>query len=149
MLYRFTLDVCASRENAKVPNYFGLDRGIDALQQTWTGTCWMNPPYGRDVGQWVRKAYESSRDSGATVVCLLPARTDTRWWHSHALRAAAVLFVVGRVTFVGEPASAPFPSVILEYRPSNFTFISGRTVRLRHPMFGSFEQHTGRTTWHS
>lgn len=110
--FGFDLDVCATAANAKAPSYFSAD----ALERRWTGTCWMNPPYGPRLGQWVRKAYESSQQ-GATVVCLVPARTDTRWWHEYVVGKAEVRFVRGRVKFLGAPYNAPFPSVVLVYRP--------------------------------
>ncbi len=74
----FTLDTCALPDNAKCPRYFTPEQ--DGLQQPWTGRCWCNPPYGRALGLWVHKAWESSLE-GATVVMLVPARTDTKWWH--------------------------------------------------------------------
>lgn len=74
--FGFDLDVCADKMNAKCTRYFS--RETDGLSQTWHGTCWMNPPYGREIGRWMAKAYESSQE-GATVVCLVPARTDTKW----------------------------------------------------------------------
>ena len=70
-IHRFTTDVCALPENAKCENYYTPDQ--DGLKQNWTGTCWMNPPYGRRIGEWVRKAYESAQQ-GAKVVCLLPCQ---------------------------------------------------------------------------
>jgi phage N-6-adenine-methyltransferase len=76
--FNFQTDVCALPDNAKCLTYFSPEQ--DGLAQTWTGSCWMNPPYGREIGIWVRKAYLESTN-GALVVCLLPARTDTRWFH--------------------------------------------------------------------
>src|SRR3990167_6493763 len=70
--FRFTLDACAGADNCKVPMYYSKEQ--DGLAQKWEGMVWMNPPYGRQIGQWVKKAYESAQ-GGATVVCLLPART--------------------------------------------------------------------------
>ncbi len=113
--FGFTLDVCAGAENAKVPAY--LDEKVDALSIPWVGVCWMNPPYGRDLGTWVRHAYQSSL-RGATVVCLVPARTDTAWWHDYVQGKAETRFLRGRVKFVGAPYNAPFPSVVLVYRPA-------------------------------
>ncbi len=72
----------------------------------------MNPPYGRAIGGWVRKAREESL-SGAIVVSLLPARTDTAWWHDDVMRAQEIRLLRGRLTFVGAPSPAPFPSAIV------------------------------------
>ncbi len=78
--FDFTLDPCATPENAKCPIYFTKDD--DGLEQDWSGErVFMNPPYGREIGKWVKKAYESN----TLVVCLLPARTDTRWWHDYVI----------------------------------------------------------------
>jgi len=80
-----------------------------------TGVCWMNPPYGRDIGLWVQKAFESAHD-GATVVCLIPARTDTAWWHEYVIKADETRFVRGRLRFGEASAGAPFPSAIVVFR---------------------------------
>lgn len=111
--FAFTLDVCALPENAKCNRYFTPE--TDGLTQAWLGSCWMNPPYGRTIGQWVGKAYESALQ-GATVVCLLPSRTDTQWWHEYVTKADEVRFVRGRVRFGNATASAPFPSAIVVFR---------------------------------
>lgn len=74
----------------------------------------MNPPYGREIGKWVRKAYESSL-GGTTVVCLLPARTDTRWWHDYCMKGE-IRFIRGRLKFGGHKNSAPFPSAVVIFR---------------------------------
>ena len=111
--FGFTLDVAASPENAKCSRYFTKED--DGLSKSWNGICWMNPPYGRVIGQWVKKAYDSSR-CGATVVCLLPARTDQKWFHDYCLQSGEVRFVIGRLKFVGGNNPAPFPSVIVIFR---------------------------------
>ena len=109
--YFFELDVCATPENAKCARYYTEKQ--DGLQQKWEGRCWMNPPYGRKIGQWVQKAYESSLQ-GATVVCLLPARTDTAWWHDFCIaHAAKITFLRGRLKFGDAKHSAPFPSAVV------------------------------------
>ena len=77
--FKFETDVCALPSNAKCHKYFTPEQ--DGLKQTWEGTCWMNPPYGRDIGKWIAKAYAEARHNGSTIVCLVPARTDTKWWH--------------------------------------------------------------------
>jgi site-specific DNA-methyltransferase (adenine-specific) len=117
--FGFTLDVCASIENAKCARYF--TEAIDGLAQDWSGEiCWMNPPYGPAIPAWMKKAYESSLE-GATVVCLVPSRTDTRWWHDYAEKASERRFVKGRLKFGGATDSAPFPSVVIVFRPVQAT----------------------------
>lgn len=117
--FRFTVDVCASIENARIPFW---PKEVDGLAQNWSGhVCWMNPPYGRTIGQWVEKAATSG---AGLVVCLLPARTDTRWWHSwiwdaehHRPRSGVeVRLLQGRLKFGGSENSAPFPSAVVIFR---------------------------------
>lgn len=108
--FGFTVDVCALPENAKCNVYFTPE--IDGLKQDWLGVCWCNPPYGRGIGKWIEKASQSE----ATVVCLVPARTDTAWWHDYAMKADDIRFIRGRLKFGGSKNSAPFPSAVLVYR---------------------------------
>ena len=108
----FTLDVCADDTNAKCTKFFSKED--DGLQQKWEGVCWMNPPYGREIGKWMEKAYLSWQE-GATVVCLVPARTDTAWWHNYAMKGE-VIFIRGRLKFGGSKNSAPFPSALVIYK---------------------------------
>lgn len=110
-VYNFETDLCATHENALCSRYYTKEQ--DGLAQEWTGVCWMNPPYGRQVGKWMRKAYESAR-RGATVVCLVPARTDTAWWHDYAAKGK-VTFIRGRLRFGGSNNNAPFPSAIIVF----------------------------------
>lgn len=110
-LYNFNLDVCALPNNAKCKNYFTPE--VDGLSQEWKGICWMNPPYGREISKWVKKAYESSLE-GATVVCLLPARTDTKWWHDYCIKGK-IEFIKGRLKFGNSNNSAPFPSAVVVF----------------------------------
>lgn len=82
--FGFTLDVCATAATAKCGRYFTSDD--DGLAQDWAQhVCWMNPPYGKALAAWMRKAWQASQ-GGATVVCLVPSRTDTKWWHDYAQR---------------------------------------------------------------
>ena len=114
-LFHFTLDVCADADNAKCKRYF--DVHANGLTQDWNlDVCWMNPPYGREIRRWIKKAYEESLN-GATVVCLLPARTDTAWWHDYVLPFAKVTFIRGRLRFGGAINSAPFPSAVAVFYP--------------------------------
>lgn len=108
-IYHFETDVCALPNNAKCNNYFTPE--IDGLKQEWAGVCWCNPPYGRSIGKWVKKAYESN----ATVVMLLPARTDTKWFHDFCLPYGKIEFLRGRLKFGGCKNCAPFPSMIVVF----------------------------------
>lgn len=116
--FRFTLDVCAAKWNAKCRTYYDLKK--DGLAWPWHGErVWMNPPYGKTISVWLAKARrEVSRDC-PIVVALIPARTDTGWWHDHVERKAEVRFVRGRIEFVREDGSSgrcPFPSAVVIYR---------------------------------
>jgi phage N-6-adenine-methyltransferase len=112
--FRFDLDVCASEKNAKCARFFTKEQ--NGLMQDWVGICWMNPPYGRGIGDWVKKAYDSAKVNGSTVVCLIPARTDTRWWHEYVAKGE-VYFVPGRLKFGDSKNSAPFPCAVVVFRP--------------------------------
>ena len=117
--FHFTLDVCATHENHKCAGY--LTKEMDALTFDWTSFghkfLWMNPPYGREIGKWIKKAYESSLSlSGATVVCLIPARTDTRYFHDYCIPFGEIRFIKGRLKFGGCKNSAPFPSCVVIFR---------------------------------
>jgi phage N-6-adenine-methyltransferase len=107
----FTLDPCATPQNAKCKTFFTREQ--NGLAQLWEGKVFMNPPYGREIGLWVKKAFEESR-RGALVVCLLPARTDTRWWQDYAKRGH-VFFLRGRLRFGDAKHTAPFPSAIVTF----------------------------------
>lgn len=112
--FGFELDVCALPENAKCSRYFSpMD---DGLEQDWTGVCWCNPPYGREIEKWVKKAYISAIE-GATVVMLLPARTDTRWFHDWIYGKTEIRFIRGRLKFGGAEYGAPFLNMVVVFRP--------------------------------
>jgi phage N-6-adenine-methyltransferase len=113
--FAFTLDPCCTHENAKCAMHFTKED--DGLQQSWHGqTVFMNPPYGREIGQWMKKAYDSCNQNGATVVCLVPARTDTAWWHDYAMKGE-IRFIRGRLKFGGAAFNAPFPCAVVVFRP--------------------------------
>jgi site-specific DNA-methyltransferase (adenine-specific) len=113
----FDLDPCATTDNALCEHFF--TREDNGLAQDWgTGRVYMNPPYGRHIGTWLCKALYAAQ-LGALVVCLVPARTDTVWWHTYTPRAQ-VRFLRGRLSFTrldGRRAQAPFPSAILIFEP--------------------------------
>lgn len=112
--FHFTLDACATSETAKCARYFTKEQ--DGLAQDWgSETVWVNPPYGREIPKWMKKAWDSAK-GGATVVMLVPSRTDSAWWHDYAMRGE-VEFLRGRLRFVGAPHTAPFPCAIVVFRP--------------------------------
>ena len=115
--FRFSLDAAASPLNTKVPSRY-YTKEDNALTRPWRGVVWCNPPYGREIGAFIRKGYEEAQN-GATVVMLIPARTDTAWWHGFVMEAAEIRFVRGRLKFVGAENSAPFPSAIIVFRPEH------------------------------
>lgn len=112
--FNFTLDPCATDENAKCSKYFTIED--DGLSKDWSNdVVFMNPPYGREIKKWIMKAYEESLN-GATVVCLIPARTDTTYWHDFIFgKANDIRFLKGRLKFGNSKNSAPFPSAIVVY----------------------------------
>ena len=107
--FGFNLDACALPENAKCDVYYTPEQ--DGLFQRWYGTVWCNPPYGREIEKWVAKAADAAK-KGATVVMLLPARTDTKWFHEYILGKAEIRFIRGRLKFGGCKNAAPFPSMV-------------------------------------
>lgn len=135
----FDWDVCATADNAKCDNYFSPED--NALEQPWEGTCFMNPPYGREIGDWIEKAHTEVLNGVITVV-LLPARTDTKWFHDFIYNIYDIEFIKGRLKFgteeywqwvwrqkfidgklnklygkYGQKNSAPFPSMIVIFKP--------------------------------
>lgn len=111
--YHFDLDVCATPENAKCRRYYTQEQ--DGLKQPWCGVCWCNPPYGRGIGKWVEKAsYEAT--VGNTVVMLLPARTDTKWFHQYIYKKAEISFLAGRLKFGAAKNNAPFPCMVVVFK---------------------------------
>ena len=121
--FHFELDAAATKENAKCRHF--LTKEDDSLSRAWglyrdwrLGgglVIWLNPPYGRELGKWMERAHRTAR-AGATVVCLVPARTDTKWfWDSCAPHE--IRFVRGRLKFGDGKGSAPFPSMVVVMRP--------------------------------
>jgi len=118
--FQFTLDAAATATNAKCANY--LTVADNALTCDWAshslnGSIWLNPPYGRGIGDWIQKAYTESQ-KGVTVVVLSFARTDTKWWHSWAMKAPEIRLIPGRITFKEAPGAAPAPSCLLIFDES-------------------------------
>jgi site-specific DNA-methyltransferase (adenine-specific) len=112
--FDFTLDPCATADNAKCAKFFTVED--DGLSKSWGGErVFMNPPYGRQIKHWMKKAWEESQ-KGALVVCLIPSRTDTKWWHDFAMKGE-VRFIKGRLYFNDGEGRAPFPSAIVILTP--------------------------------
>jgi len=109
--FNFTLDVCADVNTHKCNRYFDIEK--DGLKQDWkNNTCWMNPPYGREMGKWIEKAYKESQNN-TKIVALLPARTDTKWFHDYIYGKFEIRFLKGRLKFGKATNPAPFPSMIV------------------------------------
>ena len=110
--FHFDLDPCATPENAKCRDFYTIEK--DGLTQNWGGRrVFCNPPYGRQIGKWVRKCWEESRKPGTLVVALIPARTDTRYFHEYIYhKAKEVRFLRGRLHF-NNAGPAPFPSMVV------------------------------------
>ena len=114
----FDLDVCASDSNHKASKYYTVDD--DGLKQAWHGNVWLNPPYGRVIGQWIDKAVnEVARGEVASITLCVPARVETKWWHNMISNGAEVVFIKGRVKFGDGKSSAPFPSALVHLSQLN------------------------------
>lgn len=111
--FHFTLDPCCTMDTAKCKTYYTPKD--DGLSKSWAGyTVFMNPPYGREILKWIKKAYEES-NNGTIVVCLIPSRTDTKYWHEYCMKASEIRFIKGRIKFGNASANAPFPSAIVVF----------------------------------
>ena len=118
--FNFTLDPCATEDNAKCDNFFTVDD--DGLKQDWSGNIvFCNPPYGRAIKDWVKKSYEESLKNNTTVVMLIPSRTDTIYFHDFIYGKAEIRFIKGRLKFGDAKNSAPFPSIVVIYRNNEVT----------------------------
>jgi site-specific DNA-methyltransferase (adenine-specific) len=108
----FDVDVCADDQNHKHENYWTIKD--NCLDKDWGGlSCWMNPPYGREIAPFVKKASTEGQKRATWITALLPARTDTAWWHKYVMTASTIYFIEGRIKFVGADNGAPFPSAVV------------------------------------
>ena len=113
--FHFTLDPCSTDANAKCKKHYTMAE--DGLTQDWTGErVYCNPPYGREMPKWIRKCYDHMMGGGIAVM-LIPARTDTKAFHDYIYGKAELRFVRGRLKFGGATNSAPFPSMVVVFRP--------------------------------
>lgn len=129
--FGFTLDVCATDENAKCPRYY--TRADDGLAQPWSGVCWMNPPYGREMVAWLKRA-NAEKANGVTTVALIPSRTNTGWWHDIVM-PNEVRFVRGRPKFGNADQGLPWPLAVVVFR-SNESSADTAGVAPRHATDG-------------
>ena len=112
--FQFTLDPCSTDENAKCQKHYTKKQ--NGLLQDWSGeTVFCNPPYGREMVNWIRKCYDHFV-GGGTAILLIPARTDTQAFHEYIYGKAEIRFIRGRIRFVGSKWNAPFPSMIVIYK---------------------------------
>lgn len=110
--FNFTLDPCADEFNHKCDKYFTEEQ--DGLKQSWQGeTVFCNPPYGKAIKDWVKKCSDESKKPNTKVVMLIPARTDTRYFHEYIYNKAEIRFLKGRLKFGDSTNSAPFPSMVV------------------------------------
>jgi len=114
--FNFTLDPCATPQTAKCKKFY--TKHDDGLSKDWAGeTVFVNPPYGREIGKWVKKCYEESLKPNTTIVILMPSRTDTLYFHRYILDKSQIRFIKGRLKFVDSVGNcfspAPFPSMIV------------------------------------
>lgn len=113
--FHFDLDPCANEYNHKCEKYFTIED--NGLLQSWAGhNVFCNPPYGREIGKWVEKAYKTNKKHGNVVVMLVPARTDTKWFHEYIYHKAEVRFIRGRLKFSGAKFNAQFPCMVVIYK---------------------------------
>lgn len=119
--FRFTLDPCADEFNHKCDKYFTKEQ--DGLSKSWGNeVVFCNPPYGREIPQWVKKCFDEVHSGGCPcAVMLIPARTDTRWFHQYIYKQAEIRFVKGRLKFGDSNNSAPFPSMVVVFRKFRIT----------------------------
>jgi len=113
--FNFTLDTASTKENAKCKNYYTeKDNG---LSKDWIGNVWCNPPYGKETGKWIEKAYiETAKGNANVCTILIPVRSDTKYFHNFMNKADELRFIKGRLRFGGSKSSAPFPSVLFVFR---------------------------------
>jgi phage N-6-adenine-methyltransferase len=115
--FHFTLDPCCWPKTAKCAKFYTPKE--NGLVQDWQGeTVFCNPPYGKQITEWVMKCHHEGSKPGTTVVLLIPARTCTRYFHRYIYKIAhEVRFIKGRLRFVGAPYPAPFPSMVVIFKP--------------------------------
>lgn len=117
--FDFDIDLAASKENAKCEEYICKS----SLDKEWSGVGWLNPPYGgrgeNSLKNWVKKSYKESKEDECTVVALIPARTNTQWWHNYCMEAEEIRLIKGRPKFIGADYGLPQPLAIVVFDGGN------------------------------
>lgn len=108
--FNLKIDVCANKNNAKLPTYWTVED--DALTKDWIGNCWMNPPFSKQLNKWVKKMWNDTKKFGGTKVCLIPVRSNTKWWNE-IINDAEIRFIIGEVNFNDEERGLWLPMCIL------------------------------------
>lgn len=127
--FKFNLDVCALPENAKCVNYFSPD--VDGLKQDWKGACWMNPPFNKNLKEWVVKADSESKKHNSVVCCLIPVRSNTIWWKNVCL-GAEIRFIIGEVNFNELKRGLWLPMCLMIFgsnKKGQFSYIDYKKIR--------------------
>lgn len=121
--FHFEWDLASSLDNALCSNFYTKEE--DGLKQNWTGTCWLNPPYGDKSSKmvdWIKKAYlDTQNNSDLTVVMLIPARTNTKWFHEYCMKSYEIKFICGRPKFRDSKHGLPQPLVLVVFKKSETT----------------------------
>jgi len=131
--FQFDLDPCCTKETSKCEEFYTKED--DGLTKSWSGKrVFMNPPYGRGIDKWIEKAYKEGQKLNTQVVCLIPARTDTKYWHKFCMKASEIYFVKGRLHFENKGAeqtnAAPFPSAVVIFRGPPVAGMSMENLRV-------------------
>jgi phage N-6-adenine-methyltransferase len=131
--FQFDLDPCCTKETSKCEEFYTEED--DGLTKSWSGKrVFMNPPYGRGIDKWIEKAYKEGQKLNTQVVCLIPARTDTKYWHKFCMKASEIYFVKGRLHFENKGAeqtnAAPFPSAVVIFRGPPIVGMSTENLRV-------------------
>lgn len=132
--FKFTIDVCATKENAKCALFF--DKKTDGLKRDWTGKCWMNPPFNRNLKKWVLKAHAESKKHGSLVCCLVPLRGNTLWFRDVCMDAE-IRFIIGEVNFNELDRGLWLPMCLMVFgsdSPGTFNYLDYRAIRKKCAM---------------
>lgn len=127
--FNFEIDVCASESNKKCNKYFNVK--MDGLKQNWTGKCWMNPPFNKELKKWVIKAKQESEKHKSIICCLIPVRSNTNWW-KECCESSEIRFIIGEVNFNELERGLWLPMCLMIFGTENkgkFSIINYRKIK--------------------